>query len=37
MAEQPAGFDWSGLVGTGAGGQVNVSEVRNFIAAKKAG
>ncbi|HCS23668.1 MAG TPA: hypothetical protein DIW20_07965 [Rhodospirillaceae bacterium] len=37
MAEQPAGFDWSGLVGTGAGGQVNVSDVRNFIAAKKAG
>ncbi|MDP2207043.1 MAG: hypothetical protein Q8K65_12145 [Alphaproteobacteria bacterium] len=35
MAQQPAGFDWSGMTGSGAGGQVTVGDVRAFLQAKK--
>lgn len=34
MNTQPAGFDWSGLKGSGGGGQVTVADVKKFIAAQ---
>jgi pyruvate/2-oxoglutarate dehydrogenase complex dihydrolipoamide acyltransferase (E2) component len=36
MQEQPAGMDWSGLTGSGTGGQITKPDVQKFLKAKSA-